>query len=557
MEKQKLVKDISFDLNRGEILGLVGESGSGKSLTCLSIPALLGEKLKVVNGEINYNSTNLLSLKESEIRKYRGSEIAMVFQEPMSSFNPVMKCGAQVDEMISLHKNISKTEVKNLTKSLFERVQLKDFDRAYNSYPHELSGGQLQRIMIAMAISCEPNLLIADECTTALDVTVQKEILYLLKELNEKLNISIIFISHDLAVIKEIADKVVVMKEGIIIEKGTVNDIFNKPKEPYTQILLASTPPDNISLKSLPKPEMFYENDTFSENKVTEFYKENRLTPKEIQDRKEFLQNAPVILTAKGINKQFITSKNFWGKPIKAIQAVDDISFELRESETLGIVGESGSGKSTLSKAILRLINADSGEVEFLGKRIDLLNQRDLRAIRKDIQYIFQDPYSSLNPRLSIGYAIQEPMKIHNIRSTQKERKEFTYELLEKVGLEKSHYNRYPHEFSGGQRQRICIARALAMEPKLIVCDEIVSALDVSVQAQVLNLLVDLRNEFNLSLIFVTHDLSIVRFLCERTLVMRKGKIEEKGWTDELFNDPKSKYTRTLLDSIPGKTAKI
>jgi peptide/nickel transport system ATP-binding protein len=245
------------------------------------------------------------------------------------------------------------------------------------------------------------------------------------------------------------------------------------------------------------------------------------------------------------------------GQTIKAIQAVDDIGFELRESETLGIVGESGSGKSTLSKAILRLINADSGEVEFLGKRIDLLNQRDLRAIRKDIQYIFQDPYSSLNPRLSIGYAIQEPMKIHNIRSTQKERKEFTYELLEKVGLEKSHYNRYPHEFSGGQRQRICIARALAMEPKLIVCDEIVSALDVSVQAQVLNLLVDLRNEFNLSLIFVTHDLSIVRFLCERTLVMRKGKIEEKGWTDELFNDPKSKYTRTLLDSIPGKTAKI
>lgn len=552
-EKTSLVKDISFDLKKGEIIGLVGESGSGKSISCLSILGLLAPKLKVVQGEIHYKGKNLVELDDNDLRPFRGKEIAMVFQEPMSSFNPVMKCGAQVDEMILLHQKLSAQEAKNRTLSLFEKVQLKDPQRAYNSYPHELSGGQLQRIMIAMAISCDPEILIADECTTALDVTVQKEILLLLKDLNKQLNLSIIFISHDLGVIKSIADKVIVMKAGEIVEKGQAHKIFDSPEEPYTKILLASSPPDNISLKALPKPELFYDENSFSEDKVEAFYKENRLTPKEIEQRKSELTEKASILSAKSIKKSFVTVKSFWGKPKKFIHAVNDVSFELKESETLGIVGESGSGKSTLSKSILRLISPDSGEILFDGKRIDLLNPTELRGIRKDIQYIFQDPYSSLNPRLSIGYAIQEPMKIHNIRNTKEARKAYTLELLEKVGLEKEHYHRYPHEFSGGQRQRICIARALALEPKVLVCDEIVSALDVSVQAQVLNLLVDLRNEFNLSMIFVTHDLSIVRFLCERTLVMKKGEVVEQGWTDELFDNPQTDYTRTLLNSIPSK----
>ena len=552
-ETRNLVRDISFDVKKGQIVGLVGESGSGKSITCLSIPALLNKNLRTTSGKIIYNGVDLIQLEEKDIRKFRGVEIAMVFQEPMSSFNPVMTCGAQVDEMIRLHKNTNKAKTKELTKLLFEKVQLHDVERAYNSYPHELSGGQLQRIMIAMAISCEPKLLIADECTTALDVTVQKEIIALLKELNKQLNLSIIFISHDLGVIKDIADYIVVMKNGEIVEQGSSNTIFNQAKQAYTNLLLASSPPADMTLRSLPKPELFYDQGDFSQAKVDDFYAKSRLTPKEIEDRKLEIDKASIILEAKNIEKKFALGNNFWGKPTAFMKAVDDVSFVLRKSETLGVVGESGSGKSTLSKSILQLIKTDNGTVKFMDRQLETLSPRELRTVRKDVQYIFQDPFSSLNPRLSIGYAIQEPMKVHSIRSTKKMRKEYTIELLEKVGMQADHYNRYPHEFSGGQRQRICIARALALEPKLLVCDEIVSALDVSVQAQVLNLLVDLRNDFDLSMIFVTHDLSIVRFLCERTLVMKSGKVVEEGWTDELFDNPQTDYTRILLNSIPGK----
>jgi len=540
-------------LIEGEILGLVGESGSGKSITCLSIPRLLNEKLRVTNGEILYADKNLLSLSEKEIRKYRGAEIAMVFQEPMSSFNPVMTCGAQVDEMIRLHKHLNKKETQQLTRELFRKVQLNDVERAYNSYPHELSGGQLQRIMIAMAISCEPKLLIADECTTALDVTVQQEIVNLLKDLNQQLGISIVFISHDLGVIKDIADKIIVMKDGAIIESGSAYEIFNNAKEPYTKLLLASSPPADVTLKRLPKPELFYTEGNFSQEKVDDFFVSNRLTPNEILNRRKELENSKTILKVKDVVKQFPKGHNFWGKPTAYIKAVNNVSFTLKKSETLGIVGESGSGKSTLSKGILQLIKPDSGSVMFQDIQLESLSPRELRAIRKDVQYIFQDPFSSLNPRLSIGFAIQEPMKVHGIRPTKASRKDYAISLLEKVGMKAEHYKRFPHEFSGGQRQRICIARALALEPKLLVCDEIVSALDVSVQAQVLNLLVDLRNDFDLSMIFVTHDLSIVRFLCERTLVMKNGKVVERGWTEELFENPTTEYTRTLLNSIPGK----
>lgn len=556
-EIKSLVRNISFEVSTGEILGIVGESGSGKSITCLSIPGLLDKNLRVVSGEIHFNNTLLKGLSEKEWRSFRGAKIAMVFQEPMSSFNPVMRCGDQIVEMLKIHKDLDKSQLKAETLSLFEKVQLHDPERAFRSYPHELSGGQLQRIMIAMAISCEPSLLIADECTTALDVTVQKEILILLKKLNQDLGISVVFISHDLGVIKDIADKVLVMKDGGVVEYADAETLFKSPKENYTKILLASAPPSDVSLKSLPKPEMFYEDHSFSVDKVKEFYEINKLSFTEINKRKEEIENETPILRVNNLSKKYTITKNFWGKPQKTIQAVDDISFTLNTSETLGIVGESGSGKSTVSKAILQLIKADNGIVEFQGKRLDLMSNSELRKIRKNVQYIFQDPYSSLNPRLKIGYAIQEPMGIHNIRSTKKERKTYAIELLEKVGLNAEHYDRYPHEFSGGQRQRICIARALALEPKMLVCDEIVSALDVSVQAQVLNLLVDLRNEFDLSMIFVTHDLSIVRFLCERTLVMKKGQQVEYGWTDEIFENPQTDYTKKLLDSIPGKSLAI
>ncbi len=556
-ESRNLLDNISFDVNKGEILGIVGESGSGKSITCLSIPGLLNKNLKVVSGEIIFEDTDLRLLSEKELRTYRGNKIAMVFQEPMSSFNPVMRCGQQILEMLEVHTSLNKTELKEKTISLLQKVQLNDPQRAFDSYPHELSGGQLQRVMIAMAISCDPLLLIADECTTALDVTVQKEILLLLKDLNNELGISIIFISHDLGVIKDIADRVVVMKNGIVVEKGTTKNIFNNPQEKYTKVLLASSPPSDIALKSLPKAELFYNDDTFSSAKVNQFYKENTLSKDEIEHRKQEILNENDILKITNLSKTYITSTNFWGKPKNSIHAVNDISFTLKKSETLGIVGESGSGKSTVSKSILQLIKAEAGEVEFMGKRLDLMSNSELRKIRKDIQYIFQDPYSSLNPRLKIGFAIQEPMAIHKIRQTKKARKQYTIELLEKVGLKAEHYNRFPHEFSGGQRQRICIARALALEPKMLVCDEIVSALDVSVQAQVLNLLVDLRNEFDLSMVFVTHDLSIVRFLCERTLVMKKGKKVEYGWTDEVFNNPQTDYTKKLLNSIPGKNIAV
>lgn len=556
-EKKKLVNGISFDVHQGEVVGIVGESGSGKSLTCLSIPGLLNKNIRVVKGEIIFEDQNLLLLDEKNLRPYRGSKIAMVFQEPMSSFNPVMTCGEQINEILNIHTNLNKEQLKEKTLSLFNKVQLHDPQRAYKSYPHELSGGQLQRIMIAMAISCNPDLLIADECTTALDVTVQKEILILLKQLNKELDISIIFISHDLGVIKDIADRTIVMKNGEIVEQDKTSAIFKSPKENYTKILLASVPPSNIALKKLPKPELFYDDKNFSDEKVKKFYLDNTLSANAIEQRKKEILESNTILRISNLSKQYVTSTNFWGKPKKILLAVDDISFELKNSETLGIVGESGSGKSTISKAILQLIKSESGEVEFFGKKLHSMSNSELRKIRKDIQYIFQDPYSSLNPRLTVGFAIQEPMKVHNIRPSKKERKEYAISLLEKVGLDPEHYDRYPHEFSGGQRQRICIARALALEPKVLVCDEIVSALDVSVQAQVLNLLVDLRDEYDLSLIFVTHDLSIVRFLCERTLVMKKGTKVEYGWTDEIFNSPQTEYTKKLLDSVPGKSLAI
>lgn len=551
-----LIHGVSFDVHASEVVGVVGESGSGKSLTSLAILQLLDEKLSIQSGEILFGEKQekLHELLEKDMRNIRGKQIAMIFQEPMSSLNPLMRCGKQVDEMMEIHTSESKAKIKENTLKLFRQVQLPDPERAYRSYPHELSGGQLQRVMIAMAISCNPSLLIADECTTALDVTVQKEILDLLKSLNTELGISILFISHDLDVISQISDRVIVMKDGRIVEQGNIQKIFKKPQDPYTMRLIASKPPIGVKLDRLPKPQSFepsFESNDNYGNFSEQFIKDHIITPEVLSRRQKMLEEAEDILEVKSLFKSYPIKSNFWGKPTAYLKAVNDVSFTVKQGETVGLVGESGCGKSTLSKALLRLIEPDAGDVLFKGESVLQWDRKSLNRKRKEIQYIFQDPYSSLNPRHTIGFAVQEPMAVHHILPTKRQRKEKVMDLLERVGLLPEHYDRYPHQFSGGQRQRICIARALSMNPQFIVCDEIVSALDVSVQAQVLNLLMDLREQFDLSLLFVSHDLSIVKFISDRLLVMKAGKIVEQGWSEEIYKNPKQDYTKKLFEAIP------
>jgi peptide/nickel transport system ATP-binding protein len=561
----KAVDDISFNINRGETIGIVGESGSGKSVTALSIMQLLPKRVsKIVGGEIIYLSNekkvqDLLKLSSDEILEFRGNEISMIFQEPMSSLNPVLTCGQQVIEAILLHQKINAADAEQITLDLFEKVQLPDPKRIFQAYPHQLSGGQKQRVMIAMAMSCKPSLLIADEPTTALDVTVQKKILDLMLKLKHEINASIIFITHDLGVIAEIADKVLVMYKGKIVEHGTVQDIFKNPKHPYTKGLLACKPTLEKILRRLPVIDDFMEvssenGKTILKEKNADFeniIKKNTISLEEYNERQKHLQSKTPILKVKNLNTWFSTKKNWLGKTTKYIKAVNDISFDVFKGETLGLVGESGCGKTTLGRTILKLIKANSGSVEFYGKSIFELNEKQLKTVRKDIQIIFQDPYSSLNPRKTIGEAILEPMIVHNILDKNTERKQRVYELLETVALEKQHYNRYPHEFSGGQRQRICIARALATNPKFIICDESVSALDVSVQATILNLLLSLQEKYELTYIFISHDLSVVKLMSDRVLVMKNGKIEEQGYSEQVYRQPKSNYTKELINSIP------
>ncbi len=565
----KAVKGINVELFQGETLGIVGESGSGKSVSMLSIMQLVETPPgKITNGSIVYHSENkpavdLLQLSEKEMQAYRGNEIAMIFQEPMTSLNPVFRCGAQVDEAILLHQKVSAAEAKSRTLELFKQVQLPDPERIYNAYPHQISGGQKQRVMIAMAMSCNPNILIADEPTTALDVTVQQSILKLMADLKEEMNASIIFITHDLGVIAEIADKVAVMFRGKIVEFGSIDQIFNNPQHPYTESLLACRPSLDYRLKRLPVVSDFMEVKTL-ESGIDEITRKddsikrelNLVSAEEMNHRIDRLQQQKPILEVNNLSTWFPKKKNFFGKPISFVKAVDDVSFKVYPGETLGLVGESGCGKTTLGRTILKLQTAHSGEVIFDGKNLLNLSKEALIDIRKDIQIIFQDPYSSLNPRMTIGQAIMEPMQVHKIYENDINRKEWVNNLLETVGLNPAHFNRYPHEFSGGQRQRICIARALALKPKFIVCDESVSALDVSVQAQVLNLLLDLREQFNLSYIFISHDLSVVKFMSDRMLVMLNGKIVEEGVADDIYVNQKSEYTRKLIQAIPkGKVA--
>ena len=561
-ESVRAINDVSFTLSRGETIGIVGESGSGKSVTSLSIMGLIPNPPgKITNGEIVYHdkcgeALNLVSITDEQMRQYRGNEIAMIFQEPMTSLNPVMKCGEQVMEAIMLHQKVTRSQAKQKTIELFREVQLPTPEAMLNRYPHQISGGQKQRVMIAMAMSCNPKVLIADEPTTALDVTVQKTILELMKKFQKQYNMGILFITHDLGVIAELADKVVVMYKGKVVEQGQVKDIFSSPSHPYTKSLLACRPPLDLRIKRLPVVSDFMlrtENGEIKEvpNEVSEKIKQVIVTKEERAQNHKELYARDKILELHQVKTWFPSKKTFFGKTLEYTRAVDDVSFDVYEGETLGLVGESGCGKTTLGRTILKLAPAYGGQILYKGQDILKMGESDFRAYRKEMQLIFQDPYSSLNPRITIGNAIAEPMMVHSIFPSAYERKEKVHELLKKVGMEEKHYNRYPHEFSGGQRQRVCIARALAVNPKFIICDESVSALDVSVQAQVLNLLNELKQEFRLTYIFISHDLGVVKFMSDRMVVMQKGRVEEMGDPDEIYANPKSEYTKKLIDSIP------
>lgn len=536
-----VIKNISFELHKNEIIGIVGESGSGKSVSSLAVLGLLPNKIsRISNGQILYNGDDLTQKSSKDFRKIRGREISMIFQEPMSSLNPSLKCGYQVEEILFEHTNLSKKEVKVEVLSLFEKVKLPNPEKIYNSYPHQISGGQKQRVMIAMAIACKPKILFADEPTTALDVTVQKEIIKLLKELQQETQMSIVFISHDLALVSEIADRVLVMYKGEIVEQGPTAEIFRNPQQTYTKALIASRPSLDERLKRLPTIADFLNDTTPTEI----------ITPEERTKRLERLYAQPPILEVKNIEKTYYSKIGILGKK-SVFQALQDISFKVYEGETKGLVGESGSGKSTIGNAILQLDKATKGQIFYKGTDITALSEKEFKNFRKEIQIIFQDPYSSLNPKMKVGEAIMEPMQVHNLYKNNKERKHKALEILERVGLSEEHFNRYPHEFSGGQRQRIGIARTIALQPKLIVCDESVSALDISVQAQVLNLLNELKENFGFTYIFISHDLAVVKYMSDKILVLNKGHLEEETEADELYRNPKTEYSRKLIDAIP------
>ncbi len=565
----KAVNNVSFTLNKGETVGIVGESGSGKSVTSLSAMRLIPSPPGVISGgEIIFHQKNgskidLLQISEEKMRGFRGNELAMIFQEPMTSLNPVFSCGNQVMEAIILHQKLNVNDAKLLTLELFKKVQLPDPERVFNTYPHQISGGQKQRVMIAMAMSCKPSVLIADEPTTALDVTVQNTILQLMQKLQAENEMGIMFITHDLGVIAELADKVVVMYKGQIVEQGNVWDIFSAPKHPYTKGLLACRPPLNRRYTFLPTVSDFMKIDdegNIIDNgiSVASFTKNLVVSDNERALSQEQLFSKKPVLKINGLKTYFPIKGGFFGGTTGYVKAVDDVSFDVYPGETLGLVGESGCGKTTIGRTIIRLEDPVSGEMIYNGKDIGKMSTEELSVFRKDVQIIFQDPYSSLNPRMTIGSAIMEPMQVHNILGNDEERKERVEELLKKVNLDANHFYRYPHEFSGGQRQRIGIARALAVNPKFIICDESVSALDVSVQAQVLNLLNELKKEFELTYIFISHDLSVVKYMSDRMVVMQEGRVEEMGDADQIYNSPKTDYTKKLINAIPeGKLEDI
>ncbi|MEM7726950.1 MAG: ABC transporter ATP-binding protein [Cyanobacteria bacterium P01_A01_bin.45] len=584
----KAVNNISLQLRRGETLGIVGESGSGKSVTSLAIMGLIQEPGKISGGEILFapqedsKQINLLELSTEEIRLYRGGDIAMIFQEPMSSLNPVYTVGYQLTEAITRHQDISLKEAQQKAIASLQEVKLLPSDEDLRSsliesgvadndyslaqaikyhkesmlerYPHQLSGGQLQRVMIAMAISCNPLLLIADEPTTALDVTVQATIVDLLRELQQQRNMAMIFITHDLGLIAEIADRVVVMYQGRIMEHGSAADIFNDPKHPYTKGLVACRPTlDSHPRKLLTVADyMSVEETPTGEPVITGKQPEipPQVTTEDIAARLRQLEKEPSLFQVKNLKVGFPVRGVFGGTK-RYFMAVNDVSFEVKQGETLGLVGESGCGKTTLGRTLLRLVKPMSGQMIFEGRDITDLSSKALQKLRREMQIIFQNPFSSLNPRMKVGDIVMEPLVIHSQGETKQQRRKRVGSLLERVGLSADAMNRYPHQFSGGQRQRICVARSLALNPKFIICDESVSALDVSVQAQVLNLLKELQSEFNLTYIFISHDLSVVKFISDRILVMNKGEIVERGTAEDIYRNPQKEYTQKLIASIP------
>lgn len=511
---KKLVKNVSFTLNEGETLCVVGESGSGKTLSALAVIGLLPESLKYKAETLVFNEHDLQVIDDETHRKMRGLDVGMIFQEPMTSLNPVLKVGDQIAEVFEVHTKLKKQEIKSHVLELLEKVKIDDPKRRYNAYPSQLSGGQRQRVMIAMALALKPKLLIADEPTTALDVTVQGEILKLIKDLQKEMNMAVMFITHDFGVVKEMADNVAVMEHGDIVEQGTVTQIMNKPKHAYTKKLLAAM-------------------------------------PVLVTNKKPLKLDDDILLNAENIQKMFMIKKGGFFSKATPFYAVNNVSFQMKRGESIGIVGESGSGKSTLARCAIGLYQPDGGDIVFNGQNLTKMNTKQLRIARRDMQMVFQDPFSSLNPRMKIGESVAEGIKAHNIVKSQ-ERRAYVEQLLEDCGLPKDSYDRYPHQFSGGQRQRICIARALALKPALIIADEAVSALDVSVQKQILELMDELKVKYNLSYLFISHDLRVVSQFCDKVLVMHKGELVEQGTISEVYTKPKQQYTKDLLAALPG-----
>lgn len=548
----RVANNLNFNIPENTIVGVAGESGSGKTVTALSILRLLDVNAKVSTGKILWNEgqhwINLLELPEDQMRSYRGAKISMIFQEPMSALNPILSCGFQASESLIAHRFGSKSEVKQHVIECFKKVGLEDAERIYRSYPFELSGGQLQRVLIASAISCNPQLIIADEPTTALDVTIQKQVIELLKTLKDTLNLSILFISHDLGLIKEFCNEVIIMNRGEIVEYGKTEEIFNAPQHPYTQGLIHCRPPLNFKVKRL------LTLSDFNELKKEQFAERTdlRMNPQEVDQYLRLLDSQTEILRVDNLNVQYSRSHGIFNRNKTNYKAVNHVNFKVRKGETLGLVGESGSGKSTIGKAILNLVKVNSGSIKYEDVELTSLQDKEWRPLRKDLQIVFQDPYSALNPKQIAGESLVEPMRIHNILNNDKQRKEFAIQLLETVGLSAEHFGRYPHQFSGGQRQRICIARALSLKPKFIVCDEPVSALDVSIQAQILNLLQELKEKFSLSYLFISHDLSVINFISDRILVLKNGEIVEEGSCEEIIHRPKTDYTKSLLAAVPS-----